>query len=62
MTVSRSAIESDAVKQFEGKKKSFGDDQDKRLSKPMFISIPGLEDTYSSVQKPLGYGGVSIPR
>ena len=61
-TVSRPAIESEVIKQFEAKKKSFGDDQDKRLSKPMFIRIPGLDDTYASSRKPLGFGGVDIPR
>ena len=61
-TASRPAIESEIMKEFEAKKKSFGDDQDKILNKPMFIRIPGLEGTYSSSRKPLGFGGVDIPR
>ena len=50
------------MQEFEVKKKSFGDDQDKRMSKPMFIRIPGLEDTYAKSRKPHGFGGVDIPR
>lgn len=59
---SRPAIESEAMKEFEKKKRSFGDDQDKKLSRPMFIRIPGLEDRYDRLQRPLGFGGIDIPR
>ena len=61
-TASRPAIESEAVKEFEAKKKSFGSAQDKRLNKPMLIKIPGLEGTYENSRKPIGSGGVDIPR
>ena len=60
--ISRPAIESEAMKEFEAKKKSFGDSQDKELNRPMFIRIPGLEDRCDKLQRPLGFGGVDIPR
>ena len=61
-TVSRPAMESEVMKQFETKKRNFGDGLEKTANKPMFIQIPGLEDSYASSRKPLGFGGVHIPR
>ena len=63
-TVSQLEIEYQARKEFETHKKRFGNDQEKKRSKPMFISMPGLEDIYGSYRRPggLGGGGVNIPR
>ena len=61
-TASRPVIESEAMKEFEAKKKSFGSTEDKRLNKPMLINISGLESTCDKLPYPIGFGGVDIPR
>ena len=61
-----SAIDFEAMKQFEIKKKSFGSEIDKRMEREgrgdMFIKISGVEGMYETSRTSLGNGFLRIPR
>ena len=63
---SYSAIDSEAMKQFEMKKKTFGSEIDKRLERDgkgdMLIKISGAEGTYKTSHTAVGNGSIRIPR
>lgn len=58
----KAVIYSEALREFEGKKKNFWNDEDKRLNKPMFIKIPGSERILRSPVTEFRKGGLYVSR